>query len=156
MTQVRQFSCPLSRSESNLYFENSTGLSHEAVAKFKRNNVITVQYCCSTVRHTNAATAQSWSRSYFTTEGQSVSMSWYRVPLWDLRLPVGMFEVEIKVEVYRQSVSLGIEHPCGTCDQILFPVGMLLSEIWVNVSVRRPLWREDRSAICSVITQWSE
>jgi hypothetical protein len=26
-----------------------------------------------------------------------------------------------------QSVCLGIEHPCGTCDQILFPVGMLLS-----------------------------
>jgi hypothetical protein len=24
------------------------------------------------------------SRSYFTTESQSVSMSWYRVPLWDL------------------------------------------------------------------------
>jgi hypothetical protein len=28
-----------------------------------------------------------------------------------------------------QSVCLGIEHPCGTCDQILLPVGMLLSEI---------------------------
>jgi hypothetical protein len=25
-----------------------------------------------------------------------------------------------------QSVSLGIEHPCGTCNQILLPVGMLL------------------------------
>jgi hypothetical protein len=24
-------------------------------------------------------------RSYFTTDSQSVSMSWYRVPLWDLR-----------------------------------------------------------------------
>jgi hypothetical protein len=24
-----------------------------------------------------------------------------------------------------QSVCLGIEHPCGTCDQILLPVGML-------------------------------
>jgi hypothetical protein len=24
-------------------------------------------------------------RSYFTTDGQSVSMSWYRAPLWDLR-----------------------------------------------------------------------
>jgi hypothetical protein len=26
-----------------------------------------------------------------------------------------------------QSVCLGIEHPCGTCDQILLPVGMLWS-----------------------------
>jgi hypothetical protein len=36
-----------------------------------------------------------------------------------------------------QSVSLGIEHPCGTCDQILLPVGMLLSEICCLVSVGR-------------------
>jgi hypothetical protein len=55
-----------------------------------------------------------------------------------------------------QSVCLGIEHPCGTCDQILLPVWMLLYEIWGLVSVRRPLWREDRSATCSVITKWSE
>jgi hypothetical protein len=33
---------------------------------------------------------------------------------------------------------------------------MLLSEICGLVSVRRPLWREDGSVICSVITQWSE
>jgi hypothetical protein len=45
---------------------------------------------------------------------------------------------------------------CGTCDLILLPVGMLLSEIWGLVSVGRPLWREDGSAIYSVITQWSE
>jgi hypothetical protein len=25
------------------------------------------------------------SRSYFTTDGRSVNMSWYRAPLWDLR-----------------------------------------------------------------------
>jgi hypothetical protein len=55
-----------------------------------------------------------------------------------------------------QSVCHGIEHPCGTCDQILLPVGMLLSEICGLVSVGRPFWREDESAICSVITQWSE
>jgi hypothetical protein len=48
-----------------------------------------------------------------------------------------------------QSVCLGIEHPCGTCDQILFPVGMLLSEICGLVSVGHPLWRENGSAICS-------
>jgi hypothetical protein len=33
---------------------------------------------------------------------------------------------------------------------------MLLSEICDIVSVGRPLWGEDGSAICSVITQWSE
>jgi hypothetical protein len=55
-----------------------------------------------------------------------------------------------------QSVCLGIEQPCGTSDQILLPVGMLLSEICGLVSVGRPLWREDGFAICSVITQWSE
>jgi hypothetical protein len=43
-------------------------------------------------------------------------------------------ELKVEVEVtlrltVSQSVCLGIEHPCGTCDQILFPVGMLLSEI---------------------------
>jgi hypothetical protein len=55
-----------------------------------------------------------------------------------------------------QSVCLGIEHPCGTCDQILLPVGRLLSDTCGLVSVGRPLWREDGSEICSVITQWSE
>jgi hypothetical protein len=55
-----------------------------------------------------------------------------------------------------QSVCLGIEHPSGTYDQILLAVGMLLSEICGLVSVGRPLWREDGSAICSVITRWSE
>jgi hypothetical protein len=34
-----------------------------------------------------------------------------------------------------QSVCLGIEHPCGTCDQISLPVGMLLSEIYGHVDV---------------------
>jgi hypothetical protein len=37
-----------------------------------------------------------------------------------------------------QSVCLGIEYPYGTCDQILFPIGMLLSEICSLVSVGRP------------------
>jgi hypothetical protein len=64
-----------------------------------------------------------------------------------------LFEVEATL---RLTVSLGIEHPCGTCDQILFPVGMFLSEICGLVSIGRSLWREDGSAICSVITQWSE
>jgi hypothetical protein len=33
---------------------------------------------------------------------------------------------------------------------------MLLSEICGLVSVGRPLWREEGSAVCSVIIQWSE
>jgi hypothetical protein len=68
-------------------------------------------------------------------------------------------EVELEVTLrltVSQSVCLGIEHPCGTCDQILLPVGMFLSEICGLVSVGRPLWSEDGSAICSVITQWSK
>jgi hypothetical protein len=55
-----------------------------------------------------------------------------------------------------QSACLGIEHPCGTCDQILFLVGMLLSEICGLISMGSPLWREDGSANYGVITQWSE
>jgi hypothetical protein len=61
-------------------------------------------------------------------------------------------EVTLRLTVSR-SVRLVIEHPCGTCDQILLPVGTLLSEICDLVSVGRPLWWEDGSAICSVITQ---
>jgi hypothetical protein len=78
-----------------------------------------------------SSSSEDWGEvrwGYFTTDGRSVS----------------------------QSVCLGIEHDCGTCDQILFPVGMLLSKICGLVSVGRPLWREDGSAIYSVITQWSE
>jgi hypothetical protein len=44
----------------------------------------------------------------------------------------------------------------GTCDQILFPVGRLLSESCSLVSVGRPLWWEDGSAVCNAITHWSE
>jgi hypothetical protein len=44
----------------------------------------------------------------------------------------------------------------GTCDQILVLVRMLLSESCSLVSVGRPLWREDGSAICRAITQWFE
>jgi hypothetical protein len=69
-------------------------------------------------------------------------------------------EVEVELLYNWQSVSqpvcLGIEHPCGTCDQILLPVGMLLSRICGLVSMGSPLCREDGSAICSAITQWSK
>jgi hypothetical protein len=44
----------------------------------------------------------------------------------------------------------------ATCDQILLSVRRLLSEICGPVSVGRPLWRGDGSAICSVSTQWPE
>jgi hypothetical protein len=48
------------------------------------------------------------------------------------------FEVTLRLTV-SQSVCLGIEHPCRTCDQILLPVRMLLSEICGLVSVGHPL-----------------
>jgi hypothetical protein len=58
------------------------------------------------------------SRSYFTTDGQSVSMSCCRAH-------------------------------SGACNQILLPVGMLLSESCGLLSVGQPLWREGGSAIWS-------
>jgi hypothetical protein len=64
-------------------------------------------------------------------------------------------EVTIRLTV-SQSVCFGSEHPWGIWDQILFPVRILLSEISGLVSMGRPFWWEDESAICSVITQWSE
>jgi hypothetical protein len=70
--------------------------------------------------------------------------------------------IRVKVEVTLQlTVSQSVNMTrcrahSGTCDQILLPVGMFLSEICGLVSVGRPLWREDGSAVCSVITQWSE
>jgi hypothetical protein len=70
---------------------------------------------------------------------------------------LNLSEVEVALRLtVSQSVCLCIEQPCGTCDQILLPVGVLLSEVCGLISVRRPLWREDGSAICSLITQWFE
>jgi hypothetical protein len=81
-------------------------------------------------------------------------MSWYRAPLWDLRLVItscrNVRYRRVVVDMSKskfpydsqsvsRSVCLGIEHLCGTCDQILLPVGMLLSEICGLVSVGRPL-----------------
>jgi hypothetical protein len=54
------------------------------------------------------------------------------------RLKFVEVEVTLRLTV-SQSVCLGIEHLCGTCDQILFPVGMLLSEICGIASMGRPL-----------------
>jgi hypothetical protein len=69
------------------------------------------------------------------------------------------FEVEVEVTL-RLTVShserLGIEHTCGTSDQVLLPAGVLLSQICGLITVWRPLWREDGSTICSVICQWSQ
>jgi hypothetical protein len=51
-----------------------------------------------------------------------------------------MIEVEVTLRLtVGHSVCLGIEHPCGSCDQILLPVGMLLFEICGLVSVGSPL-----------------
>jgi hypothetical protein len=64
---------------------------------------------------------------YFTTDGQSVS----------------------------QSVSLGIEHPCGTCDQRLL-FSFFCRTIPLLFVLGHLLWREDGSVMCSTICQWSE
>jgi hypothetical protein len=41
-----------------------------------------------------------------------------------------LVEVEVTLRlIVSQSVCLGIDYPCGTYVQILFPIGMLLSEI---------------------------
>jgi hypothetical protein len=56
-----------------------------------------------------------------------------------------------------QSVSMSLcRAHSGTCDQILLPVWRFLTESWCLVSMGYPLWREDGSAVCSTITQWSE
>jgi hypothetical protein len=50
-------------------------------------------------------------------------------------------EVEVTLRLtVSQSACLGMEHPCGTCDQILLvlPVGMLLSEICGLISMGAP------------------
>jgi hypothetical protein len=108
------------------------------------------------------------SRSYFTTEDQSVCLG-IEQPCGtcdQILLPVGMLLADIwgLVSLGRplwredgsEIYSAITQWSCGTCDQILLPVGMLLSEICGLVSVGRPLWREDGSAVCSTITQWSE
>jgi hypothetical protein len=46
-------------------------------------------------------------------------------------------------------VCLGIKHPSGTYDQILFPFGIRnTSDSYVLDSVGGPLWREDGSVFC--------
>jgi hypothetical protein len=87
------------------------------------------------------------------------SLMWVEQRIW-IWVLLPMIRSRSKVEValrltVSQSVCLGIEHLCGSCDQILLPVGMLVSEICGLVSIGCPLWREDRFVICSVITQWS-
>jgi hypothetical protein len=75
--------------------------------------------------------------------------------------PVNQYRSPSYFTTDSQSVSQSVSMSCcrahsGTSDQISLPVGMLLSEICGLVSVGRPLCREDGSAICCVITQWSE
>jgi hypothetical protein len=62
---------------------------------------------------------------------------------WCINITITLLDNIVEVEVtlrltISQSVCLGIEYPCGISDQILFPVGMLLSEICGLVSIGRP------------------
>jgi hypothetical protein len=68
------------------------------------------------------------SRSYFATDGQSVS----------------------------QSVCFGVEPTMGHVTRYYFLPERCCLKIAVSFLWRRPLWREDGSAVCSAITQWSE
>jgi hypothetical protein len=56
-----------------------------------------------------------------------------------------------------QSISMSrCQAHSGTCDLILLTVRRILSGSCSLVSVGRPLWREEGSAVCSAITQWSK
>jgi hypothetical protein len=81
--------------------------------------------CTSSLHHKPNSSPHicRWSRSYFTTDSQSVSQY---------------------VLVSSTLVGLVTRY---------YIVGMLLSEICGLVSIWRPLWQEDGSAICNVITQ---
>jgi hypothetical protein len=100
-------------------------------------------------------------RRYFTTDGQSVSMSLYRVHLWDLRRDItSCWNVTVwnlrswswsrnHVTTDGQSVTTSrCRAHSGTCDQILLSVRRWFSESYCLVSVGRPLWREVGSVIC--------
>jgi hypothetical protein len=52
---------------------------------------------------------------------------------------VSKFEVTLRLMVNQYVL---IQHPRGTCDQVLLPVGMLLPEICGLLSVGRPLCRD--------------
>jgi hypothetical protein len=55
-------------------------------------------------------------------------------------LPPGIGPIAVGNKyIYIYNIYIGVEHPCGTCDQILLPVVILLSEICGLLSVGRPL-----------------
>jgi hypothetical protein len=54
-----------------------------------------------------------------------------------------------------QSVCLGVRHPFGAHDQILLFL-LFCRKIALLFVLGRPVWREDRSVICSATCQWSE
>jgi hypothetical protein len=92
----------------------------------RRRGLITIGSVCtwrnnSLYRENVALLAvTSRSRSHFTTDGQSITMSWYRASLWDLQPDI---------------------------------LSCRNAAVW---NLRSSFWLEDGSAICSVITQWSE
>jgi hypothetical protein len=85
------------------------------------------------------------------------SLSLASTQFW-LALPclswLSLREAEVEVTLWlkvSQSVYLGVEPTLRLVTRYYF-----LSESCGLVSVRRPLWREDRSAVCSAIAQWFE
>jgi hypothetical protein len=104
-------------------------------------------------------------------------MSWYRALLWDLRQDITSCQnvaawnlrfcicgaptlirgrvcnLQCRSGSYFTTDSQSVSQYVLVSSTL---VGMLLSEICGLVSMGSPFWREDGSAICSVITQWSE
>jgi hypothetical protein len=64
---------------------------------------------------------------------------WRRAKMEILEFHAGLTLKRSRSRNYFTFLCLGIEHPYGTCDHILLPVGLLLSEICGRVSVGRPL-----------------
>jgi hypothetical protein len=73
---------------------------------------------------------------------------------WRRISSIDWVELMLWVTVSRP-VCLGVGHPFGAHDQIvLFP--FFCRKIALLFALRRPLWRQDGSVICSPICQWSE
>jgi hypothetical protein len=130
-------------------------------------SVISLPYCCICTVHTRTVLRtdlrRSRSRSYFMTGGQSVSMSWYRAPLCDLWPDITSYRnvAQNRSQSYfttdGQSVSQYVvvsDTPFGRIIRFYFFYLFSRKIVFLFVLVR-PLWREDRSVICSPICQWS-
>jgi hypothetical protein len=106
------------------------------------------------------------SKSKLLYDWQSVSMSWYRTPMWDLRPDITSCRNVTVCNVRRskllydsQSVSeyvLVSSALVGLATRYYFLSECCCLKFAVLYLWGRPLWPEDWSATCSAISQWSE